>query len=152
MLEVPFEIINNSNSLELLGKGLQYPFAITSDPNLDYQRAKQQKYFQKVFGNIANTLGTVYGERPMNREFGCKIHSLKFEPNDEIFARLGTYFIADALFRWVKTIELKRVLYSTTLNELDNNMRIISLDFTFIKYQVDGNYVFPFYQGTPKVR
>lgn len=42
----------------------------------------------KLRQNILIILGTRYGERPMLRNFGTRIHSLVHDPNDAVIAEL----------------------------------------------------------------
>ena len=42
----------------------------------------------KLRQNIRLILGTRYGERPMLRDYGTRIHSLVHDPNDAVMAEL----------------------------------------------------------------
>ncbi len=146
---VPFEIIKD-RPIEILGKGLKYPFEIEPyDEN--YNGVQTSSDYYKIQQSIASILGTPIGSRFFNREFGSKLYLLKFEPNDEIFASTATFFIAESLYKWEKRITLNNVAYDMSPYMIDNYYVFISTYFTIIRTQVSGNYVFPFYRGVPPV-
>lgn len=151
MSSLPPFVTNLNQPLDILGKGAKFPYEINEFPE-NYAGTKSQYGLDKIRESIAQIMGTPYGSRVMNREFGCKIWSLIFEPNDEIFASLGTYFIAEALDRWEKRVILNTVNFDTSPYLKDNSTVYITVYFTVIQTQVQGNYVFPFYTGTPPIR
>ncbi len=138
---------------ELIGKGIQYPFSIDNELDIVLRGTKEEKdAIRKINQSIAQIIGTPIGARVMNREFGCNIFTLKFEPLNEKFFSLATYFIAEALYKWEKRIILNKVKYAVATDyDVDNSLVFISVWYTIIKTQIPGNYVFPFYFGTPPV-
>jgi phage baseplate assembly protein W len=51
-------------------------------------------------------LSTRPGERVMRPEYGCDLHRLVFEPNDETTAGVAIYHVRRAIERWEPRVEI----------------------------------------------
>lgn len=76
-------------------RGPAFPFAI--DPATG--SVAWTSGAKKLAENVRLILTTRYGERPMNRDFGTRIHSLVHEPNDGGLARLVSQQAREALMQ-----------------------------------------------------
>ncbi len=89
--------------------------------------------------SIRRILMTVPGERVMQPEFGCKLKSLVFEPNDSVLVGDIHYICKEAIKRWeprviVEFIDIQQypdqhevVITIKYLNKFDNARDIVSL-------------------------
>jgi len=89
--------------------------------------------------SIKRILMTTPGERVMQPEFGCKLKSLVFEPNDTVLVGDIHYICKEALKRWeprvtVDFIDVKQnidqhevVIMIKYTNKIDNSKDIVSL-------------------------
>lgn len=64
---------------------------------------------EAVTQSIRMILTTAPGERVMRPDYGCRIHSLVFEPNDATTAGLAVHYVTQALQRWEPRIHLESV-------------------------------------------
>jgi len=137
-----------------LGKGAAYPFnfdIVTGGVKV----ASSENYYlgnptvatsdlDKINMAIANIIATPLGTRFFLPEFGCKLNTLVFEPNDEVFANLARVYVADALFKWEKRLIVRAIDVITTIDNLQSNSVEIKINYQIIGSQVIGNYVYPF--------
>ena len=65
---------------------------------------------QRIRESIVTILGTEQGERLMRPDFGSRLRSLVFEPNNAATANLARFYIEDALARWEPRIEQVQVV------------------------------------------
>jgi phage baseplate assembly protein W len=80
--------------------GPAYPFRI--DPSTG--GVEWASGVEKVQQNLRLILGTRYGERPMLREFGSRVHSLVHEPNDDVMSDLLRKQAHEALVQWERRV------------------------------------------------
>ena len=75
---------------------------------------------EQVESNLMNLLSTKKGERPMNPNFGCEIHSLVFENLTENIKSDIDGTIQEAVSTWMPqvTVVLKDVYIEDTTNSL----------------------------------
>lgn len=130
---------------DFLGKGIKYPFtlnivgATASSPSISV--SEKQDHIRE---SIEQILGTSPGERVMLPEFGSRLRELLFEPNNDILKSLAKVYVADAIRRWEKRIIIKEVQVD---NDPDEMLLNITISYTIIKDQTEGNLVYPFYIG-----
>jgi phage baseplate assembly protein W len=58
---------------------------------------------------IVLLLSTVPGERVMRPDYGCELHRLVFSPNDDTTAGLAMHYVRQALDRWERRIDIRRL-------------------------------------------
>ena len=96
---------------------------------------------EKIHDSIYNILSTHIGERFMMPEFGSKLHTLIFEPNNAVFADLADFYIRDALGKWEKRIEVTNV--EVKIME-EGNIVPISISYRITNSNIYDNYIYPF--------
>ena len=89
---------------EILGRGFALPLRLDA-----HCRIAMSSGEQRVRESIVMILGTEQGERLMRPEFGSRLGTLVFAPNNAATANLARFFIEDALARWEPRIEQIRV-------------------------------------------
>lgn len=62
-----------------------------------------------IFASIVSILSTPIGTRVYLPEFGSRLTSLPFEPNDELLAALAETYIRDAIAKWEPRVEVLEV-------------------------------------------
>ena len=96
---------------------------------------------EKIHNSIYSILSTRIGERFMMPEFGSKLHTLIFEPNDAIFADLADFYIRDALGKWEKRIEVTNV--EVKIME-EGNVVPIAISYRITNSNIYDNYIYPY--------
>lgn len=86
-------------------KGMGFPFGIDETTG----GIAWAKGGDKIRQNVRIILGTRYGERPMLREFGSKVHALVHDPNDAVLADLLKNQVQENLLRFEPRILVTHV-------------------------------------------
>ena len=123
--------------VDYIGKGVQFPFTISSDTG----SIKTSIELDRIYQSIRQILNTPIGFRPMLPEFGCSINELVFEPLDFLLP-LALDAIQTAIERWEKRVEIIRVSH---VIEQERGRILFSIEFNVINSNVEGNLVYPFY-------
>ena len=85
---------------------------------------------EAAFTNLKNLIMTMKGERPMQPEFGCDIHSCVFDPiGEDINVRIDGA-IRDAIAEWLPYIVVEDVIVNTSNADKDNNRIRITLKYS----------------------
>ena len=84
--------------------GVAYPFRI----NPDTGGVAWSHGPVKVREDLRILLGTRFGERPMLRDYGSRLHTLVHEPNDNVTADLMRKQAHEALVRWERRVIVTR--------------------------------------------
>lgn len=82
----------------------------------------------KVTENVRLILSTRHGERPMNRDFGTRIHSLVHEPNDGALGRIIAKQAREALMQLEPRIVVRDIAIDRRGGELVMELRYIHAD------------------------
>ena len=88
-------------------------------------------------------LATAPGERVMNEEYGCDLHSIQFEEINQGLVNQLTALVTDAILFHEPRVTLDRVDVSEDRNE--NGRLLISVGYTVRSSNSRFNMVFPFY-------
>ena len=105
----------------------------------------------KIQDSIYNILSTKVGERLFLPEFGSRLHTVIFEPNNAIFADLADFYIRDALGKWERRIEVTDV---SILTEQEGNIVPIEISYRITNSNIYDTYVYPFNKtiyGEPEI-
>lgn len=86
-------------------------------------------------------LSTQPGERIMRPEFGCDLHRLVFEPNDETTAGLAIHYVRTAIARWEPRVEILGLDAEAAADDL-SRLDIV-LDYRVRVLLVTDRIVFP---------
>lgn len=132
------------NILTIIGQGVDFPIHATSEKTIKLSNA-----MERINDSIHLILATTPGERLFNPEFGSRLYSLIFEPNDEILHRLLKHYTAEALSRWEKRIKITSVQTTTPLEGNDNAIGV-HIEYEVRNSHISGSYVYPFVrEGMP---
>ena len=85
---------------------------------------------EAAYTNLKNLILTMKGERPMQPEFGCDIHSMIFNPIGEDLNVRVDGAIRDAIAEWLPYIVVEDVVVNTTNADKDNNSIRITLKYS----------------------
>ena len=131
-------------SFDFLGKGLKYPFSFQSVYGGTEVSAAMSREYEHIHESIQQILSTQPGERFMKPEFGSRLNNLVFEQNDEVLKGLIRHYVIDAIKRWEKRVVIIGVTFDNAL--LNSNLLNVIISYKLIKYQVEGNLVYPFHR------
>lgn len=143
------ELMINEKVLELIGKGIKYPFQF----DLEYGRLRsveETKGIEKINGSIHHILATPIGSRFFLPEFGSNLPSLVFEPYDKILQDQIFLYTVEALRRWEKRIRITGVWFDETY--MDLSQLGIGIQYQLINTMIAGVYVYPFQMRTEPVK
>lgn len=129
-----------SEQLTYLGKSVFYPVTLVGGSPVIATGA------QVIEGSIIKILTTPQGSRFFLPEFGTKIYTMLFEPNDQVSQRQLKFYILDCLNTWetrakffdVNLLSGADVVLCTILYQILPKNEILS-------------FVFPFYQAGLKL-
>ncbi|MFO0889873.1 MAG: GPW/gp25 family protein [Isosphaeraceae bacterium] len=89
---------------DVFGRGFALPIRLDA-----HGRMARSSGEQRIRESIVMILGTEQGERLMRPDFGCRLRSLVFAPNNAATVNLARFYIEDALARWEPRIERVQV-------------------------------------------
>jgi hypothetical protein len=114
--------------------GPGYPFQI--DPNTG--GVAWATGTDKLRQNIQLILGTRYGERPMNRNFGTRIHTLVHDPNDGVLASLLQSQVQQNLMQF----EPRILVTHTSLTQSEGEVQMV-VNYTYTTEPVADQLILP---------
>jgi phage baseplate assembly protein W len=92
----------------------------------------------KLRQNIQLILGTRYGERPMNRNFGTRIHTLVHDPNDGVLASLLQSQVQQNLMQF----EPRILVTQTSLTQSEGEVQMV-VNYTYTTEPVADQLILP---------
>jgi phage baseplate assembly protein W len=116
--------------------GPAYPFRIDSTTGGVAWASGSVKLRQ----NIQLILGTRFGERPMLRNFGTRIHSLIHDPNDGVLAELLQTQAQQAILQF----EPRVLVSQTQVTQSDGEVQML-LNYTYTTEPVADQLVLPLF-------
>lgn len=125
-------------SRAFLGTGWKFPLNIDEQGSVELVSEDES-----VAESIWIILSTARGERLMHPEFGCGIHELVFEPNNESTAGLAQFYVQDALSRWEPRILIDEVAVTSDLSA--PSLLLIRVTYRVRTTDSRFNFVYPFY-------
>lgn len=135
-------------SLPLIGEGLSY------NETFDYLSGSTNsaKGLELINQSIYLILTTPVGSRFFLPEYGSKLDTLVFEPNDFILHDLLNIYIREALGTWEKRIIVLDVSpKAKSANDLENNVLPVEITYRLVNSNITGNYVYPFTRESYKI-
>ena len=123
---------------KFLGVGLKFPLRVT--PRGAIATAANE---ERVAESIAFILGTARGERVMRPEFGCGIHELVFEPNNELTRGTVAQSVRRALVESEPRIDVLDVRVESAIDQ--PNLLLIRIDYRLRANNAFHNLVYPFF-------
>lgn len=122
---------------EIIGRGLQVPECFDSFTG----KTQVNSGVERINQSIHHILSTRVGTRFLLPEFGSKLYTVIFEPNDYILKDLCKIYVEEALNKWeprINNIQVQPVV------ESGGNSVPIYITYTLINTNITGNYVYPF--------
>ena len=98
---------------------------------------------ERVAESIAFILGTAQGERVMRPDFGCGIHQLVFEPNNDMTQARVAHSVRRALVDLEPRIDVLDVRVDGAPTE--PNLLLIRVDYRIRATNAFHNLVYPFF-------
>ena len=123
---------------EFLGTGWKFPLQVTALGAIATAHEEE-----RVAESIAFILGTAQGERVMQPTFGCGIHRLVFEPNNDITHGQVAYSVRRALVDFEPRIDVLDVRVDCA--ETEPNLLLIRVDYRVHSTNTFHNLVYPFF-------
>ncbi|RKH00549.1 MULTISPECIES: GPW/gp25 family protein [Corallococcus] len=93
-------------------------------------------------------LGTSFGERVMEPEFGCALQELVFSAQNTSNQQLASYYVRQALERWEPRIRVEDVRATSSVDKPE--VLLISIDYVIRSRNQRHNLVYPFYVSPPR--
>lgn len=165
LIDLPVISREQANNL-VIGTGAAFPFRFSDSGGI--KTVKSANGTEKINMSIKAILSTRRGERVNRPTFGSMLHTLVFEPNDDLLHPLLRRETEKALRDWEKRIRVVRVTMlnpstlsitglaenldiSPTIQNLQRDQSVIGI---FIEYEIyrthqPGSYVFPFVREAP---
>jgi len=123
---------------DFLGKGFTFPLQIDSSGGVSLNT-----YEENIESSLNIIIGTRPGERVMRPDFGCRIHELVFQPNNNATATLAAFYVREAIRKWEPRVENVRVTAFPDTQK--DNVLVINLSYRVIRTNNQRNMVYPFY-------
>lgn len=123
---------------DFLGAGFAFPLRVDARGRLAGARAEL-----RVEESIYLILGTRFGERLMQPDFGCGVHELLFAPNDPGTRTEAVDAVREALAAWEPRIDVLDV--SDEVDALQPGLLLIRVDYRIRANNALANLVYPFY-------
>jgi|SRR3972149_8671578 len=115
-------------------RGVAFPFSI--DPATGGVAWASGR--EKIRQDVRLMLSTRYGERPMLRDFGTRLHSLLHDPNDDVLADLLRNQVQETLIQWEPRILVTEI----QIEQQEGEVRL-RLDYIHTSEPVTGQMILP---------
>jgi uncharacterized protein len=126
------------SSRDFLGAGLKFPLQVNAHGAIATARHEE-----RVAESIALILQTAQGERIMRPNFGCGIHQLVFEPNNDRTQGRVAQLVRRALVDLEPRIDVLDVRVESVPTE--PNLLLIRVDYRIRSTNAFHNLVYPFF-------
>lgn len=123
---------------DFLGTGFKFPLQVNA-----HGAIATVQHEERVAESIALILGTAQGERVMLPNFGCGIHRLVFEPNNDRTQGRIAQLVRRALVDSEPRIDVLDVNVQSSLDE--PNLLLIRVDYRIRSTNAFHNLVYPFF-------
>lgn len=124
--------------MDFLGKGYAYPMQVAGDGKFRLVQG-----LNKVRAGIYCILDTPVGTRIGLRDFGCRIHELNFENDEDMTAEVAKFYVQEALNQWEPRIE--EITEDNVKVWFEESKMLISITYNVKNYNVEDNIVFPYH-------
>ena len=121
-----------------IGSGIAFPVAVNDTGSLAVSSEEDN-----IRQSMMMILGTAYGERLYRPEFGCGIHDILFEPNNDLTAARVEYEVKKSLSLFeprIKNIEVR-----ATPDPDEQNRMNVKVNYIIRSNNTSQNMVYPFY-------
>ena len=131
-------MVKDKRTEDFLGSGWRYPI-LDGDTDVISKRDKS------IEESILIIIGTIKGERVMRPDFGCDLHRMVFDLNNERTHIQAANYVRTALEKWEPRIIVSSVRAYGDDEEM--NKLYIDVDYEIISSNTKRNLVYPFYIG-----
>ena len=125
-------------SRDFLGMGWKFPLQVNAQGAIATARHED-----RIAESIAFILGTAPGERVALPDFGCGVHQLVFEPNNDQTQGSAAQTVRRALVDLEPRIDVLDVRVDSAPNE--PNLLLIRVDYRVRATNAFHNLVYPFF-------
>lgn len=127
-----------------LGKGWRFPFSFDTNGGVSVQGSNtDNEAIEMINQSLQTILGTMVGERVIERRFGSLLFLLIDEPINQFLEMEIKRYVIEAIERYEKRINITDTLIA--LEDYENGIVQISIMYQIIKTQRKGNLVYPYY-------
>lgn len=123
-----------------IGSGITFPIELNTSGRVDIKTG-----VDLINSAIKNIFAYPRSFRFYHEEFGCRIHEVLDEPDDNVSEALAIHFIRESLRDWEKRIDLK------SIKVLDNQHAFMNVEviYSVSQQRPDEVLIFPFYKEIP---
>ncbi len=125
-------------SKSFLGRGIAYPLRTDGAGGL-----AMSAYEDNIEECIRIILGTAPGERVYRPTFGCRMHDLIFEPNNNHTRNLVEFYAKEALVKWEPRI--RSIVCTAEIESEQPNTILLTIDYRVRATNSNFNLVYPFF-------
>ncbi|CAB4185243.1 COG3628 Phage baseplate assembly protein W [uncultured Caudovirales phage] len=114
--------------------------ALSNPPRLSSGAAVLTVGVPAIEDSVADILSTPVGTRFFLPEYGCRLESVMFEPNDEILINLVPTLIVEALAKWetrIRTIDIQCAQQNDYLS--------VTINYKVLASSEIKTFIYPFY-------
>lgn len=130
--------MNRQIPRQFLGTGFKFPLQVDARGAIAVSSQEE-----RVAESIAFIIGTATGERVMRPTFGCGIHQLVFEPNNELTRGSTAQSVRRALVDSEARIDVLDVRVESAPDQ--PNLLLIRVDYRLRANNAFQNLVYPFF-------
>ena len=121
---------------EVIGRGMAVDcFDVTTGSTISNSGV------DRINQSINHILSTRVGTRFFLPDFGSKLYTLIFEPNDFLLYDLIKRYVKEALDKWEPRIN--NIIVEPEVEKYENSVPVY-ITYTLINTNIKGNYVYPF--------
>jgi phage baseplate assembly protein W len=121
-----------------MGRGFNFPLRIDSNGSMAMSEDEEN-----IEQSIRLILGTAKGERLYRTQFGCAIHDLVFQPNNQITAARVAAAIKESLNEFEPRIV--DISVAASPDEYESNLMNVHIQYVVRALNKRENLVYPFY-------
>lgn len=102
-------------SNEVYGVGWAFPFQFNENGRVKITADQSDGntsdvgQLKHLRGAISQIIGVAWGERFMRGDYGCGVHEVVFDPNDESLVANVLYYVGEAVDTWDQRVEAQDI-------------------------------------------
>ena len=126
-----------------IGRSVEYPLECRSGA------AKVTTGSEALEDSITQILGVPYGSQMANPYFGSKLNRLLFNPADNVVAKLGQRYIAEALKMWeprIQIVDIETAIDTRIVDGTYKKVFFFTLIYKVVATNETATFVYPFYR------
>lgn len=124
---------------KFIGSGIVFPLELDSSGKVVIYDDNKL-----IMMSIMAIINWPQGHRFFNEQYGCRLHELLEEPNDNITYTLLKHFITQSIYRWEKRVTTNNSQIKVVRR--DHEKIDISITYTINSTKQEETFIFPFYK------